>query len=576
VGGGAADVLGEWHRSSFELVSPGESWVGETGRELLWALLAAVGLVLLIACANVSNLLLSRAAARMRETGVRSALGATRSRLVLHVLAESALVTLAATAIGLLLAAIGLDAIRFVMRDYVEAHPPWIDFAIRPPVVLSAIAVALTATLLAGLPAALRATRPSLDAMLRDGGRTGTGRAVGRVAWSLVVAEVALAAAVLGGAALMARTVYLVTHAELGVDTAELMTARVGVPTGSYMVRHWSEGADKARLQQFHVRYVERLEAQPEIASAGLITTLPGHGLKTGRYAVEGVEDGSADAVPWAGGSSVSPSVFETLRIRPLQGRLLEPTDTAEAEPVVVVNETLARGAWPGQSPLGRRIRFDAPAEEWRTVVGVVPDMVQDVERGRAEPMGFVPVAQAPPRFISVVARGEGGPEALAAAMQRALQQTDPDLALYWVRTLDESLVLRTAGFRVIGGMLAAFGLIALLLAAAGLYGVLSFHVGQRTREIGLRRALGASDGRVLGMVMRTTGAQVALGLALGLAAVPLLERGLDRMLTWLSPGSPWVYLDVVAVMLVVSAVAVARPTLSALRVDPAAALRHE
>jgi predicted permease len=563
-------------QTGFELVSPGSSWVGETGRQLLWGLFAAVGLVLLIACANVSNLLLSRAAWRMRETGVRSALGATRSRLVLHVLGESGLITLAATAIGLLLAALGFDAIRRVMRDSVEAHPPWVEFAIQPPVVLAALAAALAATLLAGLPAALRATRPSLDAMLRDGGRAGTGRAVGRMAWSLVVAEVALAAAVLGGAALMARTVYLVTQADLGVDTAGLMTARVGVPTAAYMDSGYSESAARQQLTAFYERYVERLEAQPGVSSGGLILMLPGHGLKQGRFAVEGGAYPRAETMPSGGGISVTPSVFATLGIRAVEGRLLDATDTAGSEPVAVINEAFARAAWPGESALGRRARFDAPDEPFRTVVGVVPDMIQDVERSRPEPVAYLPLAQVPQRFVHVVVRGEGGPAALGAAMQRALEETDPELALYWVRSFEESLALRTAGFRVIGGMFAVFGLIALVLAAAGLYGVLTFHVGQRTREIGLRRALGAGDGRVLGMVMRTTGAQLGLGLAIGLAALPVFENILDRVLTWLSPGSAWVYLGVLAVMLAVAALAVARPTWVALRIDPAAALRHE
>jgi putative ABC transport system permease protein len=561
--------------AGFELVSPGASWIGETGRQLLWGLFAAVGLVLLIACANVSNLLLSRAAWRMRETGVRSALGATRSRLVLHVLGESALLTLSATAIGLLLAALGLDAMAAYMRENVDAHPPWVEFAIQPPVVLAAIAAALAATLLAGLPAAMRATRPSLDAMLRDGGRAGTGRAVGRLAWSLVVAEVALAAAVLGGAALMTRTVYLVTHADLGIDTAGLMTARVGIPISAYMDIGYSETADRTRMTEFYERYVERLQAQPEVSSGGLTLLLPGHGLKLAGFSVEGETRPGRETL--SGGSvSVSPSVFETFGIRPVAGRLLEPADTADSEAVAVVNEAFARAAWPGESALGRRARFDAPDEPWRTVVGVVPDTIQDVERARSEPFAYVPLAQVPQRFVHVVARGEGGPDALAAAMQRALDETDPELALYWVRSFEESMALRTAGFRIIGGMFGVFGLIALVLAAAGLYGVLNFHVGQRTREIGLRRALGASDGRVLGLVMRTTGAQFGLGLGLGLLALPLLEGVLDRVLTWLSPGSVWVYLGVLAVMLAVAALAVARPTWAALRIDPAAALRHE
>ncbi|MCU0976764.1 MAG: ADOP family duplicated permease [Steroidobacteraceae bacterium] len=572
-----AEGMPMFQSGGLELVSPGASWVGETGRQLLWGLLAAVGLVLLIACANVSNLLLARAAWRIRETSVRSALGATRSRLVLHVVAESALITLSATAIGLLLAALALDAIRVPFSNSVEAYPPWIDLAIHPPVVLAALAAAFGATLLAGLPAALRATQPSLDAMLRDGGRAGTGRAAGRMAWSLVVAEVALAAAVLGGAALMTRTVHLVTHVDLGIDSGELMTARVGIPTAAYMQAGHSEDADLQRLGEFSLRYVEQLEAQPEIEAGGLTQMLPGHGFKRGWLEAEGVQYASPDDRPDGGGVSVSPSFFATLRLQPLQGRLFDATDAADSERVVVINESLARAAWPdGMSPIGRRLRMDQPGEPWRTVIGVVPDVLANVERGRMEPVGYVPLSQAPQRFVSVVVRGEGGPAALAAAMQRALVETDPGLALYWIRTFDESLALRTAGFRFIGGMFAAFGLIALVLAAAGLYGVLTFHVGQRTREIGLRRALGATDGRILGLLSRTTGAQVALGLALGLAAVPVLEAILDSMLTWLSPGSAWVYVGVLAVMLVVAVAAVARPTWVALRIDPAAALRHE
>jgi putative ABC transport system permease protein len=554
-------------RSAFELVTLGGAWVGEVGRKLLWTLLAAVGGVLLIACANVSNLLLSRAAWRMREASIRAALGAARGRLVLHLLAESVLISASAAALGLLLAAMALDGMRLVLDAAAEA-PPWLDFGISWPIVLLAILLAFATSLLAGLPAALRATRPSLDAMLRDGGRGGSGPAIGRIAWGLVVGEIALSAAVLGGAALMTRAVLQVTALDVGVATSELMTARVGLPLGAYN--------DPTEQAEFFARYVERLEAQPEVEAGGLMMWLPGHGLMRSGMAVEGEASAGPETLPPAGAISVSPSIFATLRLQPLQGRLLETSDWVDTEPVVVVNESFARTLWPGQSPLGRRARSELPGEPWRTVVGVVPDVVHDVEKGRAEPTAYLPLAQQSPRFVSVVVRGEGGPAALAAAMRTALAETDPNLALYWERTLDESLGLRTAGLRIVGALFALCGAIALVIAASGLFGVLSFHVMQRTREIGVRRALGADDGRILGLVVRATGLQVAVGLGLGLAALPLLEGVLDRVLFNLDLGSASVYLGVLALMVVVVAAAVVQPTWRALRIDPAVALRHE
>lgn len=554
--------------SGFELVTLGAGWVGETGRKLLWTLFAAVGLVLLIACANVSNLLLSRAAWRMRETSVRAALGASRGRLVLNLLAESTLISASAAAAGLLLAALGLDAVKAAFRVMHEAPPPWIEPRVSGPVALVALASAFGTMLLAGVPAALRATRPSLDAMLRDGGRSGPGSAIGRVAWSLVVAEVALAAAVVGGAALMTRSVLMVTRAELGVDSAELMTARVGLPQGS---RETME-----EQAAFFARYVERLENQPAVHAAGLMAALPGHGAGHAQLVVEAAPGVASAATREADSLPISPSAFRALRLEPLAGRVFDERDDADAEPVVVVNESLARLLWPDGQAVGRRARALEPDDVWRTVVGVVPDIVHDIERARAGPMAYLPIAQMPPRFVSVVARGEGGPPALLQAMRQALQETDPDLALYWERTLDESLALRTGGYRLIGTLFFAFGVIALVLAAAGLFGVLSFHVGQRTRELGLRRALGASNGRILAMLARTTGLQLGVGLVLGFAALPLLERLLDRMLLELDPGSVWVYVSVLLIMLAVAAAAVAQPTWRALRVDPAAALRYE
>lgn len=553
---------------SFEVVSAAAAWVGDVGRMLLLTLLAAVGFVLLIACANVSNLLLARAAYRVRESTVRAAVGATRGRLVLHVLSESVVIGVLATLLGLLLASIGLDAMRVVMDEMAEGTPPWFSYVIDARIAAAAVAFAFCAMLLAGLPAAVRATRPSLDAVLRDGGRTGTGLAIGRIAWALVVVEITLACGLLGGAALMTRSVLAVVHQDIGVETGDIMTARVGMPQGVY-----PEPDEQVR---FFERLLARLEAQPEIDSAAVAQSLPMHGSANGPYEIEGRTYGETDGRPDTRVLQVSPSYFDTFRLPTRAGRALADGDDADAMPVAVVNETFAKTAFPGGSPLGERLRATMKSEaRWVTIVGIVPDVVQD-DSATVDPAVYVPLSQDVQRFASIAVRGPGDTATLAAAMRRALAETDPDLALYWVRTLDEGIAKQTAGIRIIGTIFATFGVIALVLAAAGLFGVLAFHVGQRTREIGVRRALGADNRRILGMIMRASGTQVAIGLVLGMSLLPFLGRVLAPVMPDKSPWDPVAYAGVLATMIVVSVAAALTPTLRALGIHPAAALRYE
>jgi putative ABC transport system permease protein len=273
---------------------------------------------------------------------------------------------------------------------------------------------------------------------------------------------------------------------------------------------------------------------------------------------------------------TVGPSYFETLRVTPIQGRVFDSRDSLDALPATVINETLARQMFEGESPLGQRLRYDLDEEAtWFTIVGVVPDIIQD-DGGERQPGVYIPVTQKPARFMSIVVRGEGDPRGLVGAVRTALTQTDPDLALYWLRTFDESRLIRTAGYRIIGTMFAVFSGVALVLAAAGLFGVLAFHVGQRTREIGVRRALGADDGRILRMVMRASGVQILIGVGIGMTLLPLMGRGLGDVLGEVSPYDPAVYTMVVVIMIVVAIAATFAPTRRALKVDPAAALRYE
>jgi putative ABC transport system permease protein len=551
----------------FELVPIAGGFIGD-GKDLITTLLVAVGFVLLIACANVSNLLLARSAYRVRETTVRSALGASRGRLVLHMLAEGFVISAVATVVGLLLASIALDAMQLAVSRYLDDSPSWWIFDIDARVAAVAVGAALLSTIIAGLPAAIRASRPSLDALLRDGGRMGTGLAIGRIAWGLVVVEVTLACLLLGVSALMTKSVLQATSSDVGVETGDLMTARVGLTNGTYIER-----ADQVR---FWETLLGRIEAQPGIESVSVTNSLPGHGTGDGPVSVEGRDYGDDSTKPFVNYLSVSPSYFETVRLKPTQGRIFDSRDSLDSMSVVVINQYMAKTMFPNESPIGKRVRFDLDQEKITyTIVGVVPDVVMD-EDGAIDEGVYISVLQHPQRFMSIVVRGEGDPRSLVAPIRAALAQTDPDLALYWLRTFEESRMIKSAGFRIIGTIFVVFAGVALVLAAAGLYGVLAFHVGQRTREIGVRRALGADDRRILRMVMRASGLQILLGVGIGMTLLPLMGRGLGDFLGDVSPYDPGIYTLVVIMMIVVAIAATVTPTRRALKVDPAAALRYE
>ena len=563
-----AEVGAQAFNGHFELVPVAAGFIGAEGATLVWTLLVAVGFVLLIACANVSNLLLARSAYRVRETTVRSALGASRWRLVMHMLAEGFVISAIATAIGLLLASIALDGMQLAVSRLLDDSPSWWRFEIDIRAASVAVGAALVATLIAGLPAAIRASRPSLDSLLRDGGRMGTGLAIGRIAWGLVVVEVALACLLLGVAALLTKSVLQATSSDVGVETDDLMTARVGLTAGTYMERE-----DQVRFWEM---LLTRIQSQPGIRTASVTNSLPGHGTADGPLSVEGRDYGDDSKKPFVNYLTVSPSYFETFRIMPTQGRLFDSRDTLNSLSAVVINQHMAHSMFPDESPIGKRIRFDLDEDKtWYTVIGVVPDVVMD-EDGLIDEGVYISVLQHPQRFMSIVMRGDGDPRGLVGAVRTALAQTDPDLALYWLRTFDESRVIRTAGFRIIGTMFAVFAGVALTLAAAGLFGVLAFHVGQRTREIGVRRALGADNGRILRMVMRASGVQILLGVGIGMTLLPLMGRGLGDILGDVSPYDPGIYGLVVGLMITVAVIATLAPTRRALKVDPAAALRYE
>jgi predicted permease len=366
----------------------------------------------------------------------------------------------------------------------------------------------------------------------------------------------------------MTKSVLNATASDVGVKTDDIMTARVGLTNGTY--------PERDEQVRFWETLLTRVQSQPGIQSAAVTNALPGHGTADGPVSVEGRDYGDVATKPFVNYLTVSPTYFDTFRIAPTQGRLFDGRDTLDSMSVVVINQFMARSMFPNESPIGKRILFDLDQEKtWYTIIGIVPDVVMD-EDGIVDEGVYISVLQHPERFMNVTVRGEGDPRGLVGGVRTALAQTDPDLALYWLRTFDESRMIRTAGFRIIGTIFAAFAGVALVLAAAGLFGVLAFHVGQRTREIGVRRALGAGDGRILRMVMRASGVQILLGVGIGMTLLPLMGRGLGDTLGGVSPYDPGIYTMVIGLMIAIAVIATLTPTRRALKVDPAAALRYE
>ena len=317
-------------------------------------------------------------------------------------LAEGFVISALATMLGLLLASIALDGIEFVFKRMLEDTPRWWSFDIDYRVTIVAVAAAFASTLLAGLPAAWRASRPSLDSLLRDGGRMGTGLAIGRIAWGLVVFEVALACLLLGLSALMTKGVLSATSSELGVETADIMTARVGLTADTY-----PEDAEQSR---FWETLTQRIQSQPGVKAASVSNSLPGHGTGDGPVSVEGRDYGDDSKKPFINFLTVTPSFFETFRIAAIKGRLLEDRDRIDTLPVTVINEATARTLFPDESPLGKRIQFDLDEEKaWYTIVGIVPNVVMD-EDGLVDEGVYISVLQHPTRFMSIAMRGDGDP----------------------------------------------------------------------------------------------------------------------------------------------------------------------
>jgi putative ABC transport system permease protein len=539
-------------------------------RLIVLTMMGAVTFVLLIACANVANLMLARATSRAREIAIRAALGAGKHRIVRQLLTESVILAIAGGAVGIPLAWVGLELLDKAMPAS-DAVPYYIDWALDRPTLVYTVVISMVTGILFGLAPALQAARGSLQEALRDGARgSGSGVRKNRVRNALVVAEIALSLVLLVGASLFVRSFLTLQNSSAGFSTASLMTTRFYLQGTRY-----DSLANRARRAE---DVLQRIEALPGVRSAFVSGLIPAAGGMAGGGIVVDGRASDKGREPFGLYAGVSEHFFSTLDLQPVSGRLLTSAETRDSTPVAVINQTMARRLWPGADALGHRFRYaNDSTGPWFTVIGVVPDIANnDLDDRDPESAAYLPLRFAVWRGLGLVVRTAGEPSAITASMRRAIRESDPTIALYDVNTMEKVRQLGFWQYGLFGSMFSVFGAIALLLAAVGVYGVISYSVSQRTQEIGVRVALGARRRDVLRLVVGQGMRLATIGLGIGLVGAFGVTRVVRSLLVGVTPTDPMSFGLITVFLTGVAALASWLPARRATGVDPIIALRRD
>jgi putative ABC transport system permease protein len=545
-----------------------KAFIGDEPQRLLYTMLGAVGFVLLIACANVANLLLDRAAHRTKEVGIRTALGASRFAVVRQFLAEAVILSLFGAIVGTIIAYAGTTAFN---RAIADTQPPFfIDIRLHPPVLLFIAGVAMLSSLASGLLPAIQSSRADINEILKDESRGASSLHIGKLSKALVVFEIALSCGLLVAAGLMTKSVTKLRNIEPGFVAENLFTARLGFPAGST--------TDSVQQRLFWEQLPERLGRIPGVQATALTSGLPGVNMNQQQVVPEGKTYERDRDRPRARSLAVSPDFFKTFGMPIRQGRGFTDADRGGAPLVAVVTQSFAETHFPGADPVGRRFRIPSGPDSltWRTIVGVVPQVYVGDNEEPWKPAFFVPFAQGISNFASVAVKTSGPPMAVTPQVREAIASLNADLPIYWVYSMQEALARPTWFIRIFGTMFMIFGVIALFLAGIGLYAVMAFSVSRRIREVGIRMALGAKSGDVIRLIFGQGMLQLAIGLVAGLALAAGVSQLLSMILFEVQPRDPIIFGGVIAVLAVAGLLACYIPARRATGVDPNIALRSD
>ena len=560
-------------------------------RGTLWTMLAFCVGVLLIACVNVMNMQFARATLRAKELAVRSSLGASRRRLVGQMLTESLLVAGIGGIIGVVLAYVSIDWLRAAVFNSDTPPPYWMSFDVDTPVLVLTVAAVLGSAVVSGLLPAWMSSRANAVQVLREGGRGNTSRSVNLVSRALVVFQIVVTCILLVGSLLQVRSITNQQTVDYGFDTSGLLTARMGLMDGDY--------PNGTARKVFFDRLLREFAADARFESVALTNRFRMVFSGTTPIEIDGRQYREAKDRPTVNFEQVSPGFFGVMGQKLIGGRAFRDDDLDSRQPVSIVNAAFARKHFGTDAPIGRRFRTISGNTQqpgpWRSIVGVVTNvrMLGPFNLPNVDETGFYvpffaspvgPIAPEPfaPQFATIVLKPRGAQpaETLAAALRQGMQKVDPNLPLYFVGTPKSQIDTFVSQSRVIATLFSAFGIVAMVLAAVGIYGVMSFSVNQRRQEFGVRMALGAQYTRILRMVLKQGAVQIAAGLVIGLALALLFARlggsGIQGMLFGVSPLDPWTYGVVTTLVVVVSLAATLIPARRAMRVDPMVALRAE
>ncbi|HWO01336.1 MAG TPA: ABC transporter permease [Blastocatellia bacterium] len=545
-----------------------EQVVGDV-RAALLVLLGAVGCVLLIACANVANLMLARAAARGKEIAIRTAMGASRARLLRQLLTESVLLSLCGGALGLLVAVWGLDALRWLNPGNI---PRLQNVGIDGRVLTFTFVVALVTGILFGLAPALRASQLNVGEILKEGGRGEVAGGHRRLRNLLVISEIALSLVLLIGAGLLIRSFIRAQQVNPGFSAQNVLSLRLSLAG--------TESSEAARRLTFFQQLRDKIRSLPAVESVGLGSILPLSGsISWGGISIEGQDASSGQGLTQvADGRIASVGFFETLRVPLLSGRFFNEQDTKDSLRVAIIDEKMAHSFWPGVDPLGKRFKWGGAdsKEPWFTIVGVVSDVKQYALDSDSRAAFYAPHQQALTGTMFVVVRTAADPAGISSAITQEARALESNLPIYDIKTMDQRLSDSLARRRFAMFALGLFAVVAMLLAIVGIYGVMSYSVAQRTREIGIRMAMGAQSRDVLALIVGHGMLLAALGVGSGLVGAALVTRVMASLLFSVSATDPLTFVLIGLLLASVALFACYIPARRAARVDPMVALRYE